>query len=68
MLDPKQAGQAADYIGYQCVVPGGVDYITDPIQKAMRPTPEQLANGVLREDLGEFNAAYDQAWADLRAA
>ncbi len=68
MLDPKQAGQAADYIGYQCVVPGGVDYITDPIQKAMRPTPEQLANGVFREDVGEFNAAYDQAWADLRAA
>ena len=68
MLDPKQAGQAADFIGYQCVVSEGVQYYTDPLQVKMRATPEQLANGVFREDVGEFNAAYDQAWADLRAA
>jgi spermidine/putrescine transport system substrate-binding protein len=68
MLEPKQAGQAADYIGYQCVVAEGVNYITNPIQKSMRPTPEQLANGVFREDVGEFNAAYDEAWTTLRAA
>jgi spermidine/putrescine transport system substrate-binding protein len=68
MLDPKQAGQAADYIGYQCVVEAGTEYITNPIQKAMRPTAEQLANGVFREDVGEFESAYDEAWTKLRAA
>ncbi len=67
MLDPKQAGQAADFIGYQCAVEAGGDYITNPIQKAMRPTPEQLANGVYREDLGEFNSAYDMAWTKVMA-
>jgi len=24
--------------------------------------------GVIREDLGEFNAAYDEAWTKLRAS
>lgn len=68
MLDPKQAGQAADYIGYHCVVEEGAQYVTDPVQRAMRPTPEQIANGKLAEDVGEFQSQYDQAWQDLRAA
>lgn len=68
MLDPKQAGQAADYIGYHCVVEEGAQYVTDPVQRAMRPTPEQIASGKLAEDVGEFQSQYDQAWQDLRAA
>ncbi len=68
MLDPKQAGQAADYIGYQCVVEEGIKYISNPIQRQMRPTEEQLSNGVFREDVGEFASAYDQAWVKLMAA
>ena len=59
---PKQAGQAADYIGYHCVVPEGVQYYTDPMQVEMRPTAEQIANGKLAEDVGEFQAMYDEAW------
>ena len=68
MLDPKQAGQAADYIGYQCVVPDGVQYYTNPIQVEMRPTAEQIASGKLAEDVGEFQKQYDQAWQNVRAA
>jgi spermidine/putrescine transport system substrate-binding protein len=68
MLDPKQAGQAADYIGYHCVVPEGVQYYTNPQQVAMRPTAEQIANGKLAEDMGEFQGAYDQAWQNVVAA
>jgi len=68
MLDPKQAGQAADYIGYQCVVADGVQYYTNPIQVQMRPTPEQIANGKLAEDVGEFQSQYDQAWQNVIAA
>jgi spermidine/putrescine transport system substrate-binding protein len=68
MLDPKQAGQAADYIGYQCVVSDGVQYYTNPIQVEMRPTSEQIANGKLAEDVGEFQKQYDQAWQNVVAA
>jgi len=68
MLDPKQAGQAADFIGYQCVVEEGVKYYSNPVQVRMRPTPEQIANGKLNEDVGEFQSQYDQAWHDVVAA
>lgn len=67
MLDPKQAGQAADYIGYHCVVPEGVQYYTNPQQVEMRPTAEQIASGKLAEDMGEFAAEYDQAWQNVVA-
>jgi spermidine/putrescine transport system substrate-binding protein len=68
MLLPKQAGQAADYIGYQCVVEEGVQYYTNPIQVEMRPSAEQIANGKLAEDVGEFQSQYDQAWQNVIAA
>jgi spermidine/putrescine transport system substrate-binding protein len=68
MLDPKQAGQAADYIGYHCAVPEGVQYYTDPMQVEMRPTPEEIASGKLAEDVGEAQAMYDEAWRKVVAA
>jgi spermidine/putrescine transport system substrate-binding protein len=68
MLLPKEAGQAADYIGYQCVVSEGVQYITSPIQKQMRPTSEQIAAGKLAEDVGEFQSQYDEAWRKVKSA
>ena len=68
MLDPKQAGQAADYIGYHCVVPEGVKYYTNPLQVQMRPTAEQIAAGKLAADVGEFQSQYDQAWQNVVAA
>ena len=68
MLLPKESGQAADYIGYQPVVSEAVQYITSPIQKRMRPTPEQIANGILNEDVGEFQKQYDEAWRRVKAA
>ena len=33
----------------------------------MRPTAEQIANGKLAEDMGEFAAQYDQAWQNVVA-
>jgi len=68
MLLPEQAGHAADFIGYQPVVSGAVKYITSPIQRRMRPTPEQISNGILNEDVGEFQTQYDEAWRKLKAA
>ena len=68
MLDPKQAGQAADYIGYHCAVPEGVQYYTDPMQVKMRPTAEQIAAGKLAEDVGEAQGMYDEAWRAVVAA
>ena len=68
MLLPKQAGQAADYIGYQCVVEEGVQYYTNPVQVEMRPTPEQIAAGKLAEDVGEFQTQYAEAWRKVKSA
>lgn len=68
MLDPKQAGQAADYIGYQCVVTEGVQYITNETQRAMRPTDAQIDNGQLQVDLGEFQRNIDDAWHAVKSA
>jgi spermidine/putrescine transport system substrate-binding protein len=68
MLDPKQAGQAADYIGYHCAVAEGAQYVTNELQRSMRPTPEQIASGKLAEDVGEFQSQYDQAWQNVVAA
>ncbi len=68
MLDPKQAGQAADYIGYQCVVTEGVQYITNETQRKMRPTDEQIDNGQLPTDLGEFQRNIDDAWHAVKSA
>lgn len=68
MIDPKQAGQAADYIGYQCVITEGVQYITNETQRAMRPTDEQIDNGQLQVDLGEFQRNIDDAWHAVKSA
>ncbi len=68
MIDPKQAGQAADYIGYQCVITEGVQYITNEVQRAMRPTDVQIDNGQLQIDLGEFQRSIDEAWRAVKSA
>ncbi len=68
MLDPKQAGQAADYIGYHCVITEGAQYVTDPNQAKMRPTDAQIDNGELQVDLGEFQDSIDAAWVAVKSA
>jgi spermidine/putrescine transport system substrate-binding protein len=68
ILDPKNAAEAANYIGYQPAVEAAMQYITDPVQKAMRPTPEILQKGQLPKDLGAFEQMYQDAWAKVKSA
>jgi spermidine/putrescine transport system substrate-binding protein len=68
MLDPKNVGAAADYIGYQPVVTGGMDYVTNETQREMRPSDDVINAGILAEDVGDFQRAYDDAWRDVMSA
>ncbi len=68
ILDPVNAGAAATYIGYQPAVEAAMQYITDPVQKAMRPTPELLDKGQLPKDLGAFEQMYQDAWAKVKSS
>ena len=68
ILDPVNAGECANYIGYQPVVTEAVQYITDPVQKAMRPTDEEINGGQFAEDLGEFERNYNDAWQAVKSA
>jgi spermidine/putrescine transport system substrate-binding protein len=68
MLDPKNVGAAADYIGYQPVVTGGMEYVTNETQREMRPSDDVINAGVLAEDVGDFQRAYDDAWRDVMSA
>ena len=68
LLDPVNAGECANYIGYQPVVTEAAQYITDPIQQSMRPTDEALQQGQFAEDLGEFERNYNDAWAAVKSA
>ena len=68
MLDPRDAAENANYIGYQSAVAATVPLVADPIQSALRPTSEQLAKGVVPIDLGAFSRAYDTAWEKVKSA
>ena len=68
ILEPKNAGSAANYIGYQPAVEDAMQYVTDKVQAAMRPTPDILAKGQLPKDLGAFEALYQDAWAKVKSA
>jgi spermidine/putrescine transport system substrate-binding protein len=68
ILDPRNAAGAANAIGYQSAVPGAMQYITDPVQKAMHPTAEILNAGKLPVDLGAFEQVYQDAWAKVKSA
>lgn len=68
LLDPKNAAECANYIGYQPVVTEAAQYITDPIQKSMRPSDEILSQGQFALDLGEFERAYTEAWTRVKSA
>jgi spermidine/putrescine transport system substrate-binding protein len=68
MLDPKNVGAAADYIGYQPVVTDAMQYVTNETQVAMRPTDEVIEAGYLAEDVGDFQRNYDDAWREVVSA
>lgn len=68
ILDPVNAAGAANYIGYEPGVAAAMQYITDPLQKAMRPSPEILAKGAISIDLGAFQQSYEAAWTQVKSA
>lgn len=68
ILDPKNAAGAANYIGYEPGVAAAMQYITDPLQKAMRPSSQLLAKGAIAIDLGAFQTNYQDAWTQVKSA
>lgn len=66
LMEPRIAALNADHAGYQPVVPAADALIKSLMQRAMRPTAEQLAKGTFPRDLGAFNGAYDEAYARVR--
>jgi len=68
LLDPVNAAESANYIGYQPVVSAADPLIKSLVQRAMRPTAEVIAGGTFVKDLGSFNAAYDEAWTRVQGA
>jgi spermidine/putrescine-binding protein len=68
LLDAEVAAENANNTGYQPVVEAADPMIKSLVQRAMRPTADQLANGIYIKDLGDFNAAYDAAYEKVTKA
>lgn len=64
----ENSAQNSGWIGYQTASEEGFALIDDPIIQSLRPTEEQWAAGEIVNDLGEFNAAYTDAWTQVKAA
>jgi len=62
------SAQNSGWIGFQTPSDPAFAMIDDPIIQALRPTEEQWAAGEIINDLGEFNAAYTDAWTQVKAA
>jgi len=68
MLDPKQAARRPTTSGTSAWSRRAWTTSRTRSRRRCGRRRSSSPNGVFREDVGEFNAAYDQAWADLRAA
>ena len=68
LLDPVNAAECANFIGYQPAVDAADPLITSLVQRAMRPTPEVLEKGTLGIDLGDFEEAFQAAYEQVRKA
>jgi spermidine/putrescine transport system substrate-binding protein len=68
ILDPVNAAESADYIGYQTAVDTADPLVRSLVQRAMRPTPEVLEKGTLGVDLGDFEDAFQAAYERIRQA
>jgi spermidine/putrescine transport system substrate-binding protein len=68
LLDPGVAAQNANYTGYQPVIEAADPMIKSLVQRAMRPTPEVIARGVVSKDLGDFNKQFEAAWETVQNA
>jgi spermidine/putrescine transport system substrate-binding protein len=68
LLDPANAAESANFIGYQPAVDAADPLITSLVQRAMRPTPEVIAKGTLGVDLGAFEDAFQAAYKKVQQA
>lgn len=68
LTDPENSAQNSGWIGYQTASDEGFALIDDEIIRSLRPTEEQWAAGEIVNDLAEFNAAYTDAWTQVKAA
>jgi spermidine/putrescine transport system substrate-binding protein len=66
LLVPEVAAANADFSGYQPVVRAADPLVKSLVQRSLRPTAEQIEAGTFLADLGDFNAAYDLAYARVR--
>lgn len=62
------SAQNSSWIGYQTPNEAAFAMIDDEIIRSLRPTEEQWTAGEIVNDLGEFNAAYTEAWTQVKAA
>jgi spermidine/putrescine transport system substrate-binding protein len=68
LLDAKVAAENANWTGYQTAVGAADPYIESLVQRAMRPTEEDLARGQWIEVSSETTAAYEEAFKQVRAS
>jgi len=68
VLDPQQAADMIDYTWYCSPVPAAYDLIKNRYLKKAIPTEEQLQNGELLNDLGEFQQYYADCWRRVKSA
>ena len=62
LLDPVNAGECANYIGYQPVVTEAASTSKTRSRRRCGPTDEEFNQGQFAEDLGQFERAYNDAW------
>ncbi len=68
LMDPKIAGQNANWVWYlSAIIPASWEY-TDPFALTLAPTDEQLARSEQFDDVGEFATAYSDAWRQVKSA
>jgi spermidine/putrescine transport system substrate-binding protein len=67
LLEPEVAAANANYSGYHPVVAAAEPMIRSLVQRSLRPTEEQIEAGTFLDDLGEFSAAYEAAYARVLA-
>jgi len=67
IMRPSVAAANASFTGYQPVIEAADPLIKSLVQRAIRPTEEQIAGGTFPQDLGSFDAAVDKAYKKIVA-
>ena len=68
LMDPEIAGKNANWVWYlSAIIPASWEY-TDPFALTLAPTDEELARSEAFSDVGEFAAAYSDAWRKVKSA